>query len=68
MMLDGLNKNSNSGDPITITVLRGKEDQKEIQLQGKVMKIAKVERNVLQDNPNATADQIKLREAWLSAK
>jgi hypothetical protein len=55
---------------ITYTVIRKDEAgaAKEVTLEAPVIKIERKKKHVLELNPNATAEQLALREAWLSDK
>jgi hypothetical protein len=52
---------------LSFTVLRKDESgaAKEIELAAPVQKIEIVERHVMQPNPDATPEQVTLRESWL---
>jgi predicted metalloprotease with PDZ domain len=58
------------GGKITYTVLRQDEAGalKEVTLEAPVIKIDRKKKHALELNPNATPEQVALREAWLTAK
>ena len=68
-MLDKLNEEAVTGQPLTITVRRKVDGEtKEVDLTAPILKLPVIGRNVLVEKENATPQQIKLRNAWLSAE
>jgi hypothetical protein len=58
------------GGTLTYTVLR-KDDAgelKEVTLEAPAKKVERKKKHALDLNPNATPEQLALREAWLTAK
>ncbi len=67
-VLDNYTEGLEVGDKIKITVRREvKGEEKEVKLKAKAMQITKENRHVLRFDDNATPEQLKVREAWLSA-
>lgn len=50
------------GDLLTLTVIRNGQ---EVELTGKAMMMSREQRHVIEDDPNATSEQLKLRRALL---
>ena len=68
-MLDKLNEEAVTGQPLTITVRRKVDGEtKEVDLTAPILKLPVIGRNVLVEKEDATPQQIKLRNAWLSAE
>lgn len=69
MLIEELNETAVAGTPLTITVGRDVDGEvKVMDLSAPTTKIAVKQYNVLEENPESTPAQIKLRDAWLSAK
>jgi predicted metalloprotease with PDZ domain len=64
------NADLKEGSILSYTVLRANEagEQKEVELKAPVAKVERKQKFVLSFNANATADQLAIRKAWLSAE
>jgi len=65
-----IRENMKEGETLSITVLREDENKelKEITLQAPIKKIERKKKHNLEVNPNASPEQIELRNVWLSGK
>ena len=64
---DMLKQNMQEGNQLTYTVLRANENKelKEVILAATIKKVERKKKHSLELNPNATAEQMALRDAWL---